>query len=168
VAAVLEMLSARRSVALLACLVALAACEARKPDITGVGPWSVVKTKRKDASGVCQPTELPDGRAGTWCFGQKPFGLAKRAAAVDLYFLGTESEAPLIELQLTIRGCVEDDVEAWLREHFGAPVERRDARAYWRTSRLFLAAFLPQDPGRCVLRMLPLGEGAEIERLKLL
>ncbi|MEZ4360332.1 MAG: hypothetical protein R3B48_09135 [Kofleriaceae bacterium] len=143
-------------------------CERPAPEFTGVGPWSVVKTKRKDATGICQPTELPDGRAGTWCFRQPPFGIAKKAAEVDLYFLGAEPEAPLIELQLKIRGCVEGEVEAWLRQHFGAPYEHRGTRAFWRTSRLFLAAFLPQEPGRCILRMLPLSEGAEIERIKLL
>lgn len=144
------------------------ACGPREREYLGVGPWKVGKTQRKDATGICQPTELPDGRAGTWCFRQPPFGINKKAAAVDLYFGGTEPTAPLVELQLQIRGCVEADVEVWLRQNFGAPYELRGTRAYWRTSKLFLAAFLPQDPGRCVLRMLPLSEGAEIERIKLL
>jgi hypothetical protein len=143
-------------------------CEARQPEFSGVGRWSVVRTQRKDATGICQPTELPDGRAGTWCYRQPPFGLGKKAAEVDLYFAGAEPTSPLIELQLKVRGCVEGDIEVWLRQHFGAPYEQRGTRAYWRTSKMFLAAFLPQDPGRCVLRMLPLSEGGEIERIKLL
>jgi hypothetical protein len=161
---------AQRSRRLLSVLMGLLvlSCEARQSEFSGVGPWSVVKTTRKDASGICQPTELPDGRAGIWCFRQPPFGIGKKAAEVDLYFLGSEPTAALIELQLKVRGCVEDDVEVWLRQNFGAPYERRGTRAYWRNSRMFLVAFLPQDPGRCVLRMLPLSEGAEIERLKLL
>ncbi|MBK7537420.1 MAG: hypothetical protein IPI49_19035 [Myxococcales bacterium] len=155
--------------AVLAALAVLAGagCE-RRVEILGVGPWKLGKTTRKDATGICQPTELPDGRAGTWCFRQPPFGIGKKAAEVDLYFAGTADEAPLIELQLKVRGCNEDDIEAWLRQHFGAATEHRGTRAYWRTSRMFLAAFLPQDPGRCVLRMLPLSEGSEIERIKLL
>lgn len=144
------------------------ACGPREREYLGVGPWKVGKTQLKDATGVCQPTELPDGRAGTWCFRQPPFGINKKAAAVDLYFAGTEPTTPLIELQLQIRGCVEEDVEVWLRQNFGAPFERRDTRAYWRNSKMFLAAFLPKDAGRCVIRMLPLSEGAEIERIKLL
>lgn len=148
-------------------LLSLSGCE-RHPEFSGVGPWSVTKTRRKDATGICQPTELPDGRAGTWCFRQKPFGIAKKAAEVDLYFAGNEPSAPVIELQLKIRGCIEEDVEVWLRQNFGAPTEQRANRMYYRTSKMFLAAFLPQDPGRCVLRMFPLSEGAEIERIKLL
>lgn len=148
-------------------LAALAGCE-RQPELTGVGPWSVTKTKRKDATGICQPTELPDGRSGTWCFKQKPFGLAKKAAAVDLYFAGDAPDAPLIELQLQIRGCIEEDVEVWLRQNFGAPTEQRPGRAFYRMKKMFLAALLPQDPGRCVLRMLPLSEADEIERITLL
>jgi hypothetical protein len=147
---------------------ALASCGDRQPEYSGVGQWSVTRTKLKDATGRCQPTDLPDGRAGTWCFRQPPFGIGKKSASVDLYFVGKEPTAPLIELQLNVRGCVEEDIEAWLRRNFGAPYETRDTRAYWRTPKMFLAAFLPQDPGRCVLRMLPLSEGAEIERIKLL
>jgi hypothetical protein len=161
----------RRSLATLlvtASLVAGASCGKREPEFSGVGPWKVGKTQRKDATGVCQPTELPDGRAGTWCFRQPPFGINKKAAAVDLYFAGTEPTSPLVELQLQIRGCIEADVEVWLRQNFGAPYELRGTRAYWRNSKMFLAAFLPQDPARCVIRMLPLSEGAEIERIKLL
>ncbi len=155
--------------ALAAALAILAASCAREPELSGVGQWSVTKTKLKDANGVCQPTELPDGRAGTWCFRQKPFGInEKKAAEVDLYFAGTEPTSPLIELQLKIRGCIEEDVEVWLRKSFGAPYELKGTRAYWRTPKMFLAAFLPQDPGRCVIRMLPLSEGPEIERIKLL
>lgn len=157
-------------VAVLFVLLGVMACS-REPDYSGVGPWSVTRTKLKDATGICQPTELSDGRIGTWCFKQKPFGIGVRepkAAAVDLYFLGKEPTAPLIELQLNVRGCDEEDIEAWLRKNFGDPYERRGTRAFWKMKNMFLAAFLPQEPGRCVLRMLPLSEGSEIERMKLL
>jgi hypothetical protein len=91
------------AVALAVVVAVLAGCK-REPELSGVGPWSVTRTRRKDATGICQPTELPDGRAGTWCFKQKPFGVGRKAAAVDLYFAGNDPEAPLIELQLQIRG----------------------------------------------------------------
>jgi hypothetical protein len=150
-----------------ASLMILVGCE-RNVEILGFGPWKVGKTERSQATGVCQPTELPDGRTGTWCFRQPAFPVAKKAAEVDLYFDGTAPQSRLIELQLKIRGCVEDEVEAWLRQHFGAPVEHKGTRAYWRSKRMFLAAFLPHEPGRCILRMLPTSETSEIERIKLL
>lgn len=150
----------------LALALSIIGCE-RRVEILGFGAWKVGKTQRKEATGVCQPTELPDGRMGTWCFGQR-FAVAKRAAEVDLYFAGTAPESPLIELQLKVRGCDEAAVESWLRQHFGAPAELRGTRVYWRSKRMFLAAFLPQEPGRCILRMLPASEASEIERIKLL
>ena len=45
-----------------------------------------------------------------------------RSVDVDLYFLGSEPTAPLIELQLKIRGCHEDELEQWMRSAFGPPI----------------------------------------------
>ena len=144
-----------------------AACEAKKAEPTGVGRWRFGHTTVKDArEGVCQPTELNDGRKGTWCFTLPPIKIGKRVAEVDLYFLGTEATSPLIEIQLKVRGCVEDEVEQWMRQGFGPPIETKSTREYWKNSFLWAAALLPSEPGRCLVHFLPLSENAEIERIK--
>jgi hypothetical protein len=66
-----------------------------------------------------------------------------------------------------VRGCVEEDLDKWLRERFGPPYETRSTRSYWKNSFLWAAALLPSEPGRCLVHFLPLSEGAEIERIKL-
>lgn len=172
--------------ALLAAL-ALPACKARKAEPSGLGPYRFGTTTRANIhQGICQPTELTDGRKATWCFALPPIKVGKRIAEVDAYFLGTEPPAlpedatkeqkdarkaelaklPLIELQLKIRGCVEDEVDRWMRERFGPPIESKSTRQYWKNSFLWAAAFLPSEPGRCLVHFLPLSENAEIERLK--
>ena len=153
-------------VALAACS-SISACSSKEAEFTGVGNWRFGHTTLKDAKqGVCQPTELNDGRKGTWCFANPPFKVGKRVADVDLYFLGSEPTAPLIEIQLKIRGCVEDDVEQWIRSGFGPPIETRSTREYWKNSFLWVAAKLPSEPGRCLVHFLPLSENAEIDRIK--
>ncbi|MGN6108976.1 MAG: hypothetical protein ACTHU0_27975 [Kofleriaceae bacterium] len=149
-------------------LAALAACSERKPEPSGVGQWRFPRTVRADAkAGVCQPTTLDDGRKVTWCFAMPPFKVAGRVAEVDLYFGGTEDTSPLIEIQLKVRGCVEADLERWMRTNFGPPIETKPTRGYWKNSFLWAAALMPSEPGRCLVRLLPLSEGAEIERIKL-
>jgi hypothetical protein len=144
-----------------------AACEGKQAEPTGVGRWRFGHTTVKDArEGVCQPTELNDGRKGTWCFTLPPIKIGKRVAEVDLYFLGTDATSPLIEIQLKVRGCVEDEVEQWMRQGFGPPIETKSTRAYWKNSFLWAAALLPSEPGRCLVHFLPLSENAEIERIK--
>lgn len=121
----------------------------------------------KDANeGVCQPTDLTDGRKATWCFANKPFKIGQRTANVDLYFLGTQKDAPLIEIQISVRGCDEDELAQWLRTNFGAPVDQKPKRGYWQNPHLWIGALLPAEPGRCVVHMLPLSEQAEIARIK--
>jgi len=56
--------------------------------------------------------------------------------------------------------------ERWMRERFGPPIENKATREYWKNSFLWAAAFLPSEPGRCIIHLLPLSENAEIERLK--
>src|SRR3954469_25706727 len=74
-------------------VVCLAACEGRKPEVSGIGPYQFGRTTRANVSdGVCQPTELTDGRKATWCFALPPVKVGKRVAEVDAYFLGQESE----------------------------------------------------------------------------
>jgi hypothetical protein len=175
--------------ALLVALVAAGApaCKARKAEPPGLGPYRFGTTTRASLhDGICQPTELTDGRKATWCFALPPIKVGQRVAEVDAYFLGTEPPAlpenatkeqkaerkaaleklPLIELQLKVRGCVEDELDRWMRERFGPPIESKSTREYWKNSFLWAAAFLPSEPGRCLVHFLPLSENAEIERLK--
>jgi hypothetical protein len=149
-------------------LVAFVACKERTPEPAGVGPYVFGKSTLAGIhDGVCQPTDLEDGRKATWCFTLPPIKVGKRVAEVDAYYLGSDKTAPLIELQLKVRGCVEDEADRWMREHFGPPIESKSTREYWKNSFLWAAAFLPSEPGRCLLRFLPLSENAEIERIKL-
>jgi len=146
----------------------VASCDKKTTDFSGVGNWRFTSTTLADAKrGVCQPTELSDGRKATWCFALPPFKVGKRSAEVDLYFLGAEPSAKLIEIQLKVRGCVEDELDQWMRSAFGPPIETKSTRAYWKNSFLWAAALLPSDPGRCIVHFLPLSENAEIERIKL-
>ena len=139
----------------------------RDAEPNGVGTWRFGhSTLASVHAGVCQPTSLDDGRKVTWCFAQVPFKIGKHVAEVDLYFNGSEKTAPLIELQMKVRGCVEDELDQWLRAAFGPPIETRSTRSYWTNSFLWIAAFMPSEPGRCLVRVLPLSENAEIERIK--
>lgn len=155
----------KRAAALL--LVVLAACNGRKGEISGIGPYRFGKTTRGNVhDGVCQPTELTDGRKATWCFALPPIKVGKRIAEVDAYFAGTDDQAPLIEVQLKVRGCVEQEAEQWMRERFGPPIETKGTREYWKNSFLWAGAFLPSEPGRCMIHFLPIAENGEIERIK--
>ncbi len=174
--------------ALIVSLALLAGCEGRKAEPAGIGYWVFGRTTLANVhSGNCQPTELSDGRKATWCFAHPPIKFGKRVADVDAYFLGTEppplppdatkeqrdarkaelEKLPLIEVQLKVRGCVEDEVDRWMRERFGPPIETKSTRQYWKNSFLWAAAFLPSEPSRCLVHFLPLSENAEIERIKL-
>jgi hypothetical protein len=151
----------------LACAAAGPACSGREPEVSGVGRWRFTHTTLADVNeGVCQPTELGDGRKGTWCFALTPVKIARSSADVDLYFLGTEKTAGLIEIQLKVRGCHEDELDQWMRSVLGPPIETRSTRAYWKNSFLWAAALLPSEPGRCLVHFLPLSENAEIDRIK--
>jgi hypothetical protein len=178
----------RRALVAVALVASLAACEGRKAEPRGLGHYLFGRTTRANVhDGICQPTELTDGRKATWCFALPPIKVGKRVADVDAYFLGTEPPAlpddatkeqvaerklaleklPLIELQLKVRGCVEDEVDRWMRERFGPPdKDSKGTREYWHNSFLWAAAFLPSEPGRCIVHFLPLSENAEIDRLK--
>lgn len=146
---------------------ALAGCEKKPAEFSGVGRWKFTSSTLAQArEGVCQPTELADGRKATWCFAQPPFKIGKRVADVDLYFLGTEPDAKLIEIQLKVRGCVEDELDQWMRAAFGPPIETTSTRGYWKNSFLWAAALMPSEPARCVVHFLPLSENAEIARIK--
>ena len=148
----------------LAVCAAAGGCE-RKTEYAGLGPWHVKRTRLRQATGRCEPTELPDGRKGTWCFGQPELRYGGQNATVDLYFGGTEPDAKVIEIQLGFRGCNEEPLDSWVRKTFGAPYEQHGARAFFRNSGAYVIADLPESPGRCTVRMLPRSETAEVERL---
>lgn len=155
----------------LAALVAALACSSlacsREPEPSGVGPWRFPHTTLGDVKdGLCQPTELGDGRKATWCFAQTPIRIGRATAEVDLYFLGADKAAKLIEIQLKVRGCHEDELDQWMRTALGPPIESKPTRSYWKNSFLWAAALLPSEPGRCVVHFLPLSENAEIARIK--
>lgn len=154
-------------VAAVAALAAGSACD-KKGDPAGLGQWTFTKSTLAHGkkAGVCQPTELSDGRKATWCFGVQPIKAGGKVAEVDLYFGGATDDAKLIELQLKVRGCVEEDLDRWMRERFGPPFETRSTRAYWKNAFLWAAALMPSEPGRCVVHFLPISEGSEIERIK--
>jgi hypothetical protein len=144
----------------------LAACT-REPEASGIGPWRFTHTTLGNIKdGLCQPTDLNDGRKGTWCFAQPPIKTGGGIAEVDLYFLGTDKTAELIEIQLKVRGCHEDALDQWMRTALGPPIETKPTRGYWKNSFLWAAALLPSEPGRCIVHFLPLSENAEIERIK--
>jgi hypothetical protein len=148
-------------------LAAIVACKGRDPEPSGVGQWTFTSSKLSDVRhGDCQPTKLMDGRQATWCFAQTPYKIGKRVAEVDLYFLGTDPEAKLIEIQLKVRGCVEDELDQWMRSAMGPPIESKGTRGYWKNGFMWAAALMPSEPGRCVVHFIPLEENAEIERLK--
>lgn len=165
-------MTGRTRIVLLAIVVGVASlgCESRAPEFAGVGKWRFTHTTLHDVTdGICQPTDLNDGRKGTWCFAQTPFRIGRNGksnADVDLYFLGTEKTAKLIEIQLKVRGCREDELDQWMRSAFGPPVDSKSTRGYWKNSFLWAAALMPSEPGRCVVHFLPLSENAEIDRIK--
>lgn len=152
-------------------LAALAACEGRPPEPSGIGPYRFGQTTAGNIhDGHCGPDKARDGRPIIWCMALPPLKVGKHVAEVNAYFLATpeytEKTAPLIELQLSVRGCVEEEAVQWMRERFGPPVESKATREYWKNSFLWAVAKVPSEPGRCLIHFLPLSENAEIERLK--
>jgi len=151
-------------------LALLSACEAKKGQPSGIGKWRVAganPTVRKDAKeGICSKDTSSTGRAVTWCHTMPPMKIANRTATVDLYFDGHADDGKLIEIQLGIRGCVEDDLDRWIRSALGPPVETRATRGYWQNDFMWVAALMPSEPGRCLVHFLPLSEKSEIERIK--
>ena len=149
----------------LAALALLAACSSAPSEAAGAGGWDVTKTTLADANGGrCEPTDLPDGRKGTWCFLLPVVSLDGQSAQVDLYFGGTTPDAALIEIQLKVTSCHLEQAESWTAARFGTPVERAGDR-YFHQNRYVRAAVIP-DGGRCLVRLLPLSEQAEFERIK--
>lgn len=149
-----------------AAVLAIAGCDRPSREYAGIGKYQVGKTKLADARGRCEPTDLPDGRKGTWCYLNPALSIASRPADVDLYFLGTNPDAPMIELQLDVRGCEPGQLGLWLRERFGEPRETTPTWSYWDNRKLYLIAETPTSSSRCLVRVLPRSEQAEFDRLR--
>lgn len=151
-------------------LVATGACSKKEPEFAGVGQYRFGHTKLGTIkNGVCNNTTIDDGkRKATWCFALPAFNVANRAAEPELYFEGEGADAPLIEIQLKVRGCLEQDTETWLRTHFGPPIESKPGRLYYKNSFVWVAALIPSEPGRCRIHLLPHSEQSQIAKVKLL
>jgi hypothetical protein len=148
-------------------LLALVACGGRDAEPSGVGPYTFTYTTLSTIHhGDCQVIKGDDGRSLTWCFGLGAMKIAKRNAEVNLYFLGHEPDAKLIEIQLSVRGCLEDELDSWMRTAMGAPIDQRPGRAYWKNGYMWAAAKMPSEPGRCLVHFVPLSEESEIARIK--
>jgi hypothetical protein len=149
-------------------ILATGACKKAEPEFAGVGKYRFGHTTRGDIKdGVCQPTPIDDGkRQATWCFSLPAYKIANRVAEVELYFDGVEQQSPLIEIQLKIRGCVEADLESWLRQSFGPPIEQKPTRSYYQNSFLWAAALIPEQPGRCRVHLVPPTETLQIAKIK--
>ena len=148
---------------------ATGACDKRKPEAGGVGPWRFSIAKRSNVkSGRCDPHPHEDGRVLTWCYGGAAYEIAGRPAELALYFNGPpdKMDAPLVEIQLEIRGCNELELDRWLRKTYGNPVETKGTVSFFQNSFLWVSAQMPSTPGRCRVRVLPLSEGPEIQRVK--
>jgi len=154
------------------------ACGDRPRELAGFGPWNVPKTTvGMVKGGRCDPTDLPDGRKGVYCFGVPGLQLGSRGASVALYFSdgtaragvtgsGANLAAPLIELQLTVRGCDATDLDGYLRGKLGAPASSGANRATWENTFILVAASLPDPDGSCLVRVFPHSERPEYERIR--
>lgn len=150
-----------------ALLLVVSACDKRRPEPGGFGPWSFSKSKRKNVkTGRCDPHNAEDGRAMTWCYGGTAYQLGARPAELDLYFLGTGDDAPLVEIQMKIRGCHDQELDSFMKREYGNPIATSGPVTYFQSSFLWAASIIPSAPGRCLVHFLPLSEEAEIARLK--
>ena len=146
-------------------LALLPACKDAGKSVAHFGEWTIGKTTLKDASGRCVPTTFANGKAGVYCFGQRPATIAGQSATVDLYFATNTPDAPLIELQLTLAACKPEPVQGWLRTTLGGPKTSEGARMTWETPALLGLADVPAANGKCRLRFFPPSERAEFARL---
>lgn len=151
---------------LAAAALVVAACKSPKPEYDGLGVWKVTRTTLKDATGHCDPTDLPDGRKGSYCFMQQPLDIAGSTADVDLYFAGTDPNSQLIEEQLKLHGCREEPTLAFLSKLFGTPLATKGAKVFWQNHYVFVAAIAPSEPAQCLIRIFPLSEKSEIAKVQ--
>lgn len=148
-------------------LALLVGCKSNEGAPTGVGSYVFGHTTLGSIhDGNCAPTDLSDGRKATWCRFMPPIKVGSKVADINAYFLGTDANAPMIELQLQVRGCIEDETDRWMRARFGPPYLTKSTREYWKNAFIWVMAELPSEPARCNLHFLPISEAAEIARLE--
>lgn len=128
----------------LALLVCLAACSRKKAPVGGIGEWKLNETTLGQAPGFCNPDE-----SITMCSHAATIGFGGQSADIHLYFRGSEPDAPLVEISVVVKACDPEAAERTLTDLLGAPVEKRDKRAFWRSSGSFVAAQLPAEARRC-------------------
>lgn len=145
-------------------LLVLAACK-KEPELGGVDKWHVDRTKLSDATGRCMPEDLGGGRQGAYCFGQRAIGIAGMPVDLDLYFDGTEPDAQIVEIQMKIGGCQPEGIESWMRKNFGAAYDQKGNRFAWKNRVVSALGYLPlaDEPGRCLVRILPVREQARFD-----
>lgn len=148
-----------------AVLAMLAACKDAGQGVAHFGEWTIGKTTLQDATGRCEPTTFANGRAGVYCFGQRPATIAEQRATVDLYFATNTPDAPLIELQLTIAACKPEPVQGWLRSTLGKPRSFVGSRMTWESRAMLGLADVPTATGKCQLRFFPPSERGEFDQL---
>jgi hypothetical protein len=144
---------------------ALGGCE-REKQPAGIGKYHVKRLTLGKAPGRCDPTDLPDGRKGVWCYALPSLHVAGMKADVSLYFGSNDPAAPVIEIQLQVAGCKEAPLAAWIRSNFGTPIEERSTKSFWENANVYVVGELPAEPGRCLVRVLPKSERAEFDRLR--
>lgn len=157
---------------------AVAACGQRSREAAGLAGWNVGRAKLGDVKeGRCDPTDLPGGRKGVWCFGGPGVTMGRQPASVHLYFsdgsatgggVGSSGNmaSPMIELQLRVRTCDVASVDRYLRDRLGVPAESRRGRSSWETRFLLAHARLPDTDGACLVRLFPPAERAEFDRVR--
>jgi hypothetical protein len=133
----------RPTLAIPALLLLLAACSERKAPVDGVGPWHIGKSTLAEDGGRCETSETP-----VWCF-EMQIGIAGHSAEPNLYYASADPTAPLTEILLSLSGCRDGEVRAWLEQSLGKPTASSEKRATWKTRTVFVAAGLPAEPGRC-------------------
>lgn len=146
-------------------LLALVACE-RKKQPAGIGRYHLKTMTLEKTRGRCDPTDLPDGREGMWCYAFPSEHVAGMKSEVNVYFGSNDPKGTPIEIQLQVSGCKEGPLAGWLRTNFGAPIEERSTKAFWENANAYVVGELPAEPGRCLVRLLPKSEKAEFERLR--
>jgi hypothetical protein len=153
-------------VACAALLLAGGACDKKKSDPNGVGPWQFGKSKLADAeaAGRCLP-----GDGVVQCVGLSGIQIGKQAAQTDLYFKSNAKDAPLIEISLIIRACDAEAAGAALEQVIGPPTSAsKDNRAhFWKWSTMFVAAQLPAKGSiECLISFVEPKDEARIAELQ--
>jgi hypothetical protein len=147
------------TVAAVVATAAAAGCQRRRAEIDGIGRWKLGVTTLAEAGGVCSPDEI------TFCSHAGTVPIGSQQADVNLYFAGRAPQAPLIEIELTIRGCNPDEAGPALTAALGEPTERRDKRMTWKGSRAYIAGRLPLEGRRCVISFVPATDAKRIGEL---